>query len=301
MALEQEHHVAFGRWIEIGGDPARKKYGKVGWNLCDYQKAVRYQLQQVQGNAVGKAVLDELCKKVIILPQQKVGAYNATARPINGHYCDGHLPQVSYGADAAAIPKGLRFRTTFEGKLYDYTGAGGGSRSEIQYTPGRFVKGSALNPENKALFGPDEVLLHELVHAARQNKGLIDFRPVAMWLEDYKDKEEFLAVLITNMYRSVRGAKSEDLRWGYDFKFPRRKPASEVTMNDMRWRKHDSATFSSRYDTMIYLLIGEMPTLFKQLARIKCDFNPIAFNLEYGLSADAEAQAQMNRAAHPGG
>jgi len=48
----------------------------------------------------------------------------------------------------------------------------------------------------------DEVLFHELVHASRQTRGVQDSSYVD---NDYDDSEEYLAVVLTNIYMSEKG------------------------------------------------------------------------------------------------
>jgi len=61
----------------------------------------------------------------------------------------------------------------------------------------------------------DETLFHELVHASRTtNYGFVGMKKGS--LEHMQDPEEFLAVMLTNMYRSERGAQkfNRDYRTG---------------------------------------------------------------------------------------
>jgi hypothetical protein len=47
---------------------------------------------------------------------------------------------------------------------------------------------------------PDELLLHEMVHALRIMQGVWNPMPSNDYIFDYKNFEEFLAVVITNVY-----------------------------------------------------------------------------------------------------
>ena len=49
---------------------------------------------------------------------------------------------------------------------------------------------------------PDEVLYHELVHASRLVNGVYDRVPVN---QKYDDEEEYLAIVLTNIYMSEKG------------------------------------------------------------------------------------------------
>ena len=71
---------------------------------------------------------------------------------------------------------------------------GGGARPHIFFTASRIAPSDTHSP--------DEVLLHELVHAARYMRGLLMKIPMS---GGYENQEEFLAQLIENIYRSEKG------------------------------------------------------------------------------------------------
>jgi Effector protein len=81
------------------------------------------------------------------------------------------------------------------GKQWTYEGV------RIQYSPDRWAMDDCgWYPGQR----PEEVLCHEMVHASRNlNDAAYDDTPLDL-MGDY---EEFLAVLITNMFRSEMGAK----------------------------------------------------------------------------------------------
>jgi hypothetical protein len=71
---------------------------------------------------------------------------------------------------------------------------GGGARPHIFFTASRVGRSDPHSP--------DEVLLHELVHAARYMRGLLMKIPMN---GGYGNQEEFLAQVIENIYRSEKG------------------------------------------------------------------------------------------------
>jgi hypothetical protein len=72
---------------------------------------------------------------------------------------------------------------------------GTGSNCDIHFTPGRPHE---VGPGAK----PDEVLLHELVHASRDMRGV---RFKGSMNGDFDNEEEFIAILIDNIYLSEKG------------------------------------------------------------------------------------------------
>ena len=95
-----------------------------------------------------------------------------------------------------------------------HTGTGIGSNATVSYiTPGlanglrqgavpvRFEK-----PDPEKIANPDEVLVHELVHAMRTEVGVADYRAVPRQ-KGYHYFEEFFAMVVTNIYRSEDGRK----------------------------------------------------------------------------------------------
>jgi hypothetical protein len=84
-------------------------------------------------------------------------------------------------------------------------GTGLGANTTIYFTPGEVSK-----CRSGAAAQDDDVLLHEMVHALRMMQGLGNPIPTVspnihgMHMEGYKDEEEFLAVVITNVYLSAK-------------------------------------------------------------------------------------------------
>jgi hypothetical protein len=70
--------------------------------------------------------------------------------------------------------------------------------------------------------GPDEVLYHELVHATRTMLAKFDLKPVN---KDYDNKEEYIAVLVTNIYLAENAP---------DQKHPKLRAGHSAQHNEMR-------------------------------------------------------------------
>lgn len=94
-----------------------------------------------------------------------------------------------------------------------FRGTGTGSDVEVHYTPNATLP--ACPPRTSTpvgcrptwlgvdLMSPDDLLVHELVHALRMLRGQSDCIPTRQ--EDYDNEEEFFAVLVANIYVSEKG------------------------------------------------------------------------------------------------
>ena len=133
-------------------------------------------------------------------------------------------------------------------------GSGRGSDTVINFTPQDYIKTCAL-PGGR----PDEVLLHEMVHALRMELGL----NLCLGMDDgYDTSEEFYAILIANIYRSESGYR--DLRANHNGK---QMLAAPLT---------DDGQFYKQWKDKIDSLIREMPpSLSNSIAAVPCAFNPI--------------------------
>jgi hypothetical protein len=87
-----------------------------------------------------------------------------------------------------------------------YVGTGKGSDIELQFSPDVIAKTNCYGGKFGSL--PDEVFVHECVHALRKMQGKSNPYPTRNPL--YTNEEEFLAIVTTNVYMSEKGSK--DLR-----------------------------------------------------------------------------------------
>jgi hypothetical protein len=155
----------------------------------EHEKFVFEQVRLVTKKSVGRAVVVEimlapLCE-VRILPfefQPKKDQTGAAATTGARDYVDAGLKNAPV---AGANSDGKRY--FLEKKSGSpVIGTGVGSSADIFFSPNRTKT-------------PDETMLHEMVHASRMVRGVAYDMPVN---EGYGNLEEFLAVVVTNMYRA---------------------------------------------------------------------------------------------------
>ena len=119
-------------------------------------------------------------------------------------------------------------------------------------------------------FRPDDVLFHELVHALRIMRGLIDTTTMIGW----DNKEDFFAITLTNIYLSMNN-RNADLRGSHS-----------PVWQGLPW---DSLNNRTQTDLTFYLLYGNilddiskaMPDLCLPIVSIPCQWNPIHAGAEY--------------------
>jgi len=101
----------------------------------------------------------------------------------------------------------------------------------------------------------DDMLLHELVHALRMVSGVDSPLGVS---GGYENQEEFLAVLVTNMYRSHRN-----------------KPLFDYLDNPIEAGKFLDTNIRPSPRELIWSLANGHPRLFDALKSVRAPFNPI--------------------------
>jgi hypothetical protein len=173
-----------------------------------YERAVLALLNLIAKSSVGRAVLTEIMLgplfEVRILPydfqsgQWSVGT-GAVTRAWNEKAS--WLKDVPLAGQSA---RGKPYVSTSATTGQPIVGTGAGSSADIFFTASRH-KG-----KNEA----EETLLHELLHASRKVRGVTYRMPVS---GGYGNIEEFLAVTVSNMYRSQKKEPLEDYH-GYEIK-----------------------------------------------------------------------------------
>jgi hypothetical protein len=119
---------------------------------------------------------------------------------VSGHNDVGGVPDSIAGATSIGMP--VLDTVNWEG-LPGGPGDGTGTGSDytLNYSPELYGRKGTLN-ETYPGSDPDELLFHELVHAERSLEGVTYFMPVG---NRYDNEEEYLAVVLTNIYLSSKG------------------------------------------------------------------------------------------------
>ena len=155
-----------------------------GWK-SGYERWVLQLVRRINSTKTGSALLSALNSPVTILPVQS---------------------PTDIGADARTNVRGKEIEMTVGFRL---VGRGRGSPSIIRFTPGTWSPGHPLYYKagwwNARRFTqvsgdlPDEVLLHEIVHAVWASHGRVNTRPMG---DGYDNLAEFIGVLLSNIYSS---------------------------------------------------------------------------------------------------
>jgi hypothetical protein len=206
------------------------------------------------------------------------------------------------GAEAqqgeAAFPAGATVRVGDDGHVarrrngQPRIGRGGGSDVRLLFNP------QHLNPSRSAFrtpnATPDDVLLHELVHAIRQMNSRLTNAPTGTL---FGNEDEFLSIVIADIYQSEGGATL--LSASHNGTLPRSVPsrgpetrgaigglaASRIgTLFDLPDFLRDSAPrlddrFEAHHWDIFSDLFRQEPELFRAIAAVRSHFNPIRKHL----------------------
>ncbi len=222
-----------------------------------YVKRIKKLIGEIFGKQTGRAALEEVVrfkKTVFIIPRvigttvkstTKQGFFNASARAHD-----------KFGAESL----------------------GRGSHVTVPFLPQAWGLGGL-----PVAFTPDTVLLHELIHALRMTVGtltlpdpvldpVVDWRhvPKMGWKSrelspDFKNKwkniEEFIAVLVVNIYRSEKGQ-------GLRARYSGANKHGVMTVSEQR-------KFASDYGQIIDALIRDHADFARKLRDVRAPFNPV--------------------------
>jgi hypothetical protein len=166
------------------------------WDPDVYEAAVVRTHARVHTNPVGRAVLHALQRPVVIIPFRDMNGANAFASTSDRQAETPLGEHPFYCSDDPATPDVDETGRPIPGQP---PGTGAGTGGTVEFTPQMWPRGPGLAPA-------DEVLLHELVHAAQSTQGVMSCAPAGYGYDTFT---EFCAITVTNMYCSYffgRGA-----------------------------------------------------------------------------------------------
>lgn len=230
-------------WLPSGAAKSKK---------VNYESAVIGTLTRLISKFSGWAVIVEIFrtnKKMYVRPFHPTPAdqYNAYAQPTD--WAAATLKDTAVRDNQGNLPPPGAPRIT---------GTGWGSDTIINFSPSTFAPGSGapIGPGTS----PDEILLHEMVHGLRQMRGRMVREPITSnpGMDNY---EEFVAILISNIFRSECGIPS--MRADHHGFAPLTGPTT------------DPAIFKSTYQQWLSYIDVEQPSLCQHLRQARVAFNPL--------------------------
>ena len=143
---------------------------------------------------------------------------------------------------------------------------GAGSNALLPFNP-EGGQACQANPQAGGCIsmGRDELMLHELVHALRQMRGLWETIAVNAPDQAFDDSEEFYAIVLTNIFMSANGQT-------------RLRKDHHDTTNPLPERWGDSAKFLSNPMNRRWthaLCTSELPDVALKVKELEAPFNPI--------------------------
>jgi hypothetical protein len=221
----------------------------------NYESGVSALLNRLIGKYTGWTVIIEIFysgRKMYIRPfhpTASTGPWNAYAQPKDNNWAGATLKDTTALGPSGNLPAPGAPRTV---------GTGAGSDTIVRFSPGTFAPGTGA-PTGPGT-SPDEILLHEMIHGLRMMSGRFVREPVTSnpGMENY---EEFVAILISNIYRSESGMPT--LRADHIGYLPLSGPTT------------NSAVFKSTYERYLGHLDVEQPRLCSNLRQANVTFNPL--------------------------
>jgi Effector protein len=230
----------------------------------DYRNQTRDQVKAILKTDTGKAVFAD------------IGAAKPLKLTIRAYVAeeDGDDNAYSRGvSQTRSTLKGEPVRDSDGTPIPAYgLGTGEGSLAEVAFTPGMWGPKGTSNMTGPGSL-PDEVLLHELIHAARQMKGIIDSRAVD---SGYENEEELVAIVVCNVYLSEKKQtvfrashmiqKRKIARYTVGLKFDVLPDPDKFLDNPLN--------VAPPPDTVLAKVRTREPDLWKAMKAVKAPFNP---------------------------
>jgi hypothetical protein len=157
-------------------------------------------------------------------------------------------------------------------------------QGQLQYNPDVYMSGSPCYKRRHRSVGkePDQVLFHELIHAHRSASWLLPHHDkLIAGLSGYSNEEEFLAVVLTNIY--ISETKGKGMRADY------------ISYGELKGPLSSSIGFFASSPSVLRILTEfakDQEFLFNEIAKVKAPFNPLAAMKEH---PDAVRKASFSK------
>jgi Effector protein len=180
-----------------------------------YEGDVEKQLEAILKNPAGKLLLeyiDDNPRYIRIVPYTGGGCESVTTADNSRDSVPANVTPYQGYADGQVITRDDQGRMVVSSRddKANWTGTGQGSDVHVQFTPG--IYGASDCSGGTYGSQPDEILFHELVHAYRKMAALFNPVPTVPKLFLYLHEEEWLAILIANIYIAVKNGSNKNLR-----------------------------------------------------------------------------------------
>jgi hypothetical protein len=125
-----------------------------------------------------------------------------------------------------------------------------------------FKGGNPHNCNNSSTAGanPDEILFHELIHSLRQISGKWRKGKLPKLDSKYTNDEEFIAVMVTNIYISISNRPLRDAHSGFG-----------INNDQLSW----TTLLLNEERELVKVFIRDHPSLSKVIQGVNTSYNPI--------------------------
>jgi hypothetical protein len=192
-----------------------------------YEQAVERILRTIQGASTGREFLNVLYnvargrgQRVTISPFVLDRPYPRSPRNLEGAMGQCNAASVPANEEGA-LRRGVTGRLpSFDSTNpeFEVAGNGRGSDGQVFFDPFMMTAASSAGSNCASLHVAgetvDSMLLHELVHVLRGLQGHQEMTPCLGIARSFRNNEEFICILVQNIYLSERGAPN--LRGGHD-------------------------------------------------------------------------------------
>ena len=234
-----------GSWLEkVGAYQANQDtMGLRPYQAMLYEHTVQGLLRQLQNSSVGSAVIqmiNQSPRELRIIPHAILSFEQSSA----------HI--TTDGKESQCLKQAC---------------PSGGSDSVIWFEPQTYTDPMFRDVwDRHGIIRPEDILLHELVHALRIMRGIFVWKTMA---HKYDKVEEFYAILLANIYASEMG-RSGDLRGDHRAPYHRLKDETDQGL----WADSDMIHYMNFQDE-VDELVRSMPDLCFKVASLQVAWNPL--------------------------